>query len=295
MKTIRIGTRGSSLALVQAGLVRQALNQILPDFCLEIVPIQTSGDIFNDVPLDTIGGKGVFVKDIEKSLFDGSIDIAVHSLKDMQARLPEGLSISAFMLREDPRDMLFSQQMFTLTSLPKGASIGTSSLRRKCQLMALRPDVHIENIRGNVPTRLKKAGSSVDAVVLAAAGVKRLGLPPGVPIDVQSMIPSPGQGIIAVESRLEDQELLGVLKQLDHEATRICAQAERNFLAFLGADCHFPVAAHARIDNNGIFINGMIGSSDGTTLKSMSMLGEGPLVGDNLARCIMEKLQKDSS
>ncbi|HPE45835.1 MAG TPA: hydroxymethylbilane synthase, partial [Deltaproteobacteria bacterium] len=182
MRTIRIGTRGSALALAQTESVRQALQSAVPQIETEVVTIRTAGDILADAPLDAIGGKGVFVKDIERRLLQDRIDMAVHSLKDMQAALPEGLVIGAYLEREDPRDMLFSAGDYSLGTLPQGCRIGTSSMRRRCQIREARPDLEVVNIRGNVTTRLNKVGSSVDAVILAAAGVMRLGLPVGVAI-----------------------------------------------------------------------------------------------------------------
>ncbi len=178
MRTIRIGTRGSALALAQTDTVRSAIESMAPGVKTEVVTISTTGDTLSNTPLDAIGGKGVFVKDIEKYLLDGSIDIAVHSLKDMQAIIPDGLAIGAYLKREDPRDMLFSKENYTLETLPAGVRVGTSSMRRRCQLKALRPDLTAVDIRGNVPTRLKKVGDEVDAVILAAAGIIRLNLPP---------------------------------------------------------------------------------------------------------------------
>ncbi|MCK7469019.1 MAG: hydroxymethylbilane synthase [Desulfosudis oleivorans] len=196
-----------------------------PQAATEIITVRTTGDILADAPLDAIGGKGVFVKDIECRLLESRIDMAVHSLKDMQAILPESLSIGAFLPREDPRDMLFSCGGHSLDSLPPGSRIGTSSMRRRCQLRQVRPDLVVVDIRGNVTTRLGKVGASVDAVILAAAGVIRLGLPLGIAMDPGTMIPSPGQGIIAVECRAQDQEISEILAALDHAPTRACAEA----------------------------------------------------------------------
>ncbi len=292
MKSIRIGTRGSALALAQTEMVRRALKEAAPGIATEVSVVRTKGDILSDVPLDAIGGKGVFVKDIERCLMEGGIDMAVHSLKDMQALLPEGLLIAAYLPREDPRDMIFSVHGHCLEDLPGGASVGTSSLRRRCQIRALRPDLIIRDVRGNVPTRLGKVGNGLDAVVLAAAGVRRLGLPPGVAMDAQTMLPSPGQGVIAVECRRDDAPLQEILSVLDHGPTRVCAEAERAFLAALGQDCNLPAGALAVLDRETITISGMLGSPDGKTLARQTMQGTRPEVGRILAQALMERIHR---
>jgi hydroxymethylbilane synthase len=293
MRTIRIGTRGSALALAQTEMVRSALAKAVPGVETSIVSIKTTGDILADAPLDAIGGKGVFVKDIERQLIEGAIDMAVHSLKDMQAILPQGLIIGAYLIREDPRDMLFSLKGYDLISMPKGARIGTSSMRRRCQLKTLRPDLEVLDVRGNVPTRLNKVGRNIDGVIVAAAGVIRLGLPLGIALDTQTMIPSPGQGIIGVECRVDDRELMDILKSLDHAPTRSCAEAERAFLAKLGQDCNLPAGALALVDGEEISITGMLGSPDEMTMARMSLTGKTPEVGISLAENLMEKIHRE--
>jgi hydroxymethylbilane synthase len=292
MRTIRIGTRGSALALAQTNTVRTAIESMVPGLQSEIIIIRTTGDILADTPLDAIGGKGVFVKDIEKHLLDGSIDLAVHSLKDMQAVLPGGLTIGAYFKREDPRDMLFSKGNFALETLPAGIRVGTSSMRRRCQLKALRPDLVSVDIRGNVTTRLGKVGVSVDAVILAAAGVIRLNLPLGVAINPQTMIPSPGQAIISVECRCDDQEVLNMTGMLDHRETRLCAEAERSFLRTLGQDCRLPAGAHAKVEGQAITIEGMLGNSDETVIRKMSITGSNPEIGSDLAECLKDQINR---
>ncbi|MCD6570180.1 MAG: hydroxymethylbilane synthase [Deltaproteobacteria bacterium] len=294
MRTIKIGTRGSKLALIQTETVKKSISNIRPDLKIATHIIQTSGDLLDDMPLDKIGGKGVFVKDIEKRLLRREIDIAVHSLKDMQASLPQGLIIGAFLKRDDPRDMLLpcsSMAGCTIETLPKGASIGTSSLRRRCQIKDIRPDIRVIDIRGNIPTRLKKVGSDVDAVILACAGVKRIGLPAGTPIDIDTMIPAPGQGVIAVEVRQDDREVQDIIKSLDHEHTRICAQTERAFLSTLGADCHFPVAAYAILDSNSILIRGMVGRIDEHYMVKKTIKGDPASAGRVLAEMLSEEME----
>lgn len=293
MKTIRLGTRGSKLALIQTEMISTALNELRPDIHTQVCIVKTKGDILSDAPLDAIGGKGVFVKDIEQKLLDKEIDIAIHSLKDMQAILPEGLIISAYVKREDPHDMIFSQGNHTIETLPNGASVGTSSMRRRCQIRFLRPDLNIVDIRGNVSTRLNKVGDSVDAVILAAAGIIRLKLPTGNPVDISSMIPSPGQGIIAVQSREDDDEINEIVAPLDHEQTHICAEAEREFLAALGRDCNLPAGAYATISEHGISIIGMLGSPDETKMEKLSMKGKDPSVGTRLAQALKERIHTE--
>jgi hydroxymethylbilane synthase len=294
MRIIRIGTRGSSLALLQTNMVREALARLEPGIATEVCTVKTTGDILSDTPLDTIGGKGVFVKEIERRLLDDEIDLAVHSLKDMQAMLPQGLAIGAYLEREDPRDMLFSASGHTLEDLPAGARVGTSSMRRRCQVRMLRPDLHVVDIRGNVPTRLGKVGNTVDAVVLAAAGVRRLGLKEGTALDIRSMVPSPGQGIIAVEARSSDRELNALLERIDHRPTRICAEAEREFLAALGSDCNLPAGAYATLDSGeAVSILGMLGSPDERCMEQMHMQGADPAVGRRLALALKERVSPE--
>lgn len=295
MRIMRIGTRGSRLALAQTALVMDALGKKAPGVAFEVVRIKTTGDILSDRPLDVIGGKGVFVKDIERALLDGSIDIAVHSLKDMQAHLPDGLVIGAYLEREDPRDMVFSSSGLGLEELPEGLRVGTSSLRRKCQIRNARPDLQVVDIRGNVQTRLNRLGRTVDAVVLAAAGVARLGLRPGVALDPGVMVPSPGQGVIAVECRVGDDETMGLLSSIDHAQTRTCALAERAFLAELGQDCRLPAGALARLEGGSIAMVGMLGSADCRFCTRREMEGDGPRVGAELARALLVDVKRRGS
>ena len=295
MRIIRIGTRGSTLALLQTNAVREALNGLEANLMIEVCAIRTTGDILSDAPLDVIGGKGVFVKEIERRLLKGEIDCAVHSLKDMQAILPDGLVISAFLQRDDPRDMLFSPAGHSLEDLPAGSRVGTSSMRRRCQVRMRRPDLKVVDIRGNVPTRIGKIGKTVDAVILAAAGVRRLGLKEGTAMDTETMIPSPGQGIIAVETRSGNHELNDLFRRIDHGPTRICAEAEREFLAALGQDCRLPAGAYATWDGRSISILGMLGSPDETCMGKMRLQGTDPSVGRRLALALKEKVHPEES
>ncbi len=261
---------------------------------VEVRKIHTTGDRLVNVSLDEIGGKGLFVKDIEEQLLEGDIDIAVHSLKDMPADLHEGLYLSAFVKRDDPRDMLFTNGSYTLYSLPKDSDLGTSSLRRKYQVKSVRPDVNIVNIRGNVTTRLDKIGKSVDGVILAAAGIKRLGLRAGVPLDIRTIIPAPGQGVIALETRKDDKDIINFTKNLDHGATRLCVETERAFLKTLGADCNFPVAAHALLEHADIILHGMLGDMNRPYLMvRKTVRGKDTSIGSILAEELVEELERN--
>jgi hydroxymethylbilane synthase len=243
MKTIVIGTRGSPLALAQVDIIAGLLHGVM----VERKIIKTSGDRFMDASLSATGGKGLFTKEIEDLLLAGDINLAVHSLKDLPTQLPEGLTIAAVPEREDAHDVLISAKYQSVGELPKGARIGTSSVRRKAQLLARRPDLQIAEIRGNVGTRLQKA-SEYDGIILAAAGIKRLGLTaPAHPLDFDLMIPAVGQGIIACETREADLETQEVLAAINHADTLACAEAERVFLRALGGGCQLPYAGHATV------------------------------------------------
>jgi len=263
-----------------------------PGYGYEIFVIKTCGDELADLPLDAIGGKGVFVKDIEEQLLSSKIDFAVHSLKDMQANLADGLTIGACLERGSHRDMIFTQHNESLESLPRGSTVGTSSMRRRCQIRAFRPDLAVVDIRGNVPTRLNKVGAEVDAVILAEAGVNRLGLPPGIAIDPSLMIPSPGQGIIAVECRNDDRELVELGTSLDHPPTHLCAEAERAFLRTLGLDCRLPAGAYAHLQEGLIIIEGMLATSDEKTVEKLVLKGDTPEVGSLLAEKLKEQVRR---
>ncbi|HEY4686165.1 MAG TPA: hydroxymethylbilane synthase, partial [Dehalococcoidia bacterium] len=233
MRPLVLGTRGSALARRQAELAVEALLRVGPDVEIETRVIRTEGDRRRDVPLEEIGGEGVFVKDIERRLAKGEIDLAVHSLKDMPAQTPEGLEIGAVLRRGDPRDALVSRDGARLTSLPAGARIGTDSRRRAVQLLALRPDVRPASIRGNVDTRLRKvAAGEYDAAVLAVAGLERLGLlrQASQLFSVDELLPAVGQGALAIECRADDDETLALLALVDHKETRLAVTAERAFL-----------------------------------------------------------------
>jgi len=287
---IRVGTRGSALALAQAGLVGAALGADA-----EIVPMRTEGDRLADARLAAVGGKGLFVREIEDALLRGEIDVAVHSLKDLPAEPPAGLALVAFLPREDPRDVLVGIRAVTLEDLPAGAVIGTSSPRRRALVLAARPDLNVEPLRGNVDTRLRKlAAGGFDAVLLAAAGLRRLGLAPAhcSPLDVERFVPAVGQGIIAVEARVDDAATLARLGRLDHDPTRACALAERAYLAGLGASCTTPVAAHARLDGATLRMIAIVISEDGRRMLRSSATGpaaDAESLGRGLAQELLSK------
>jgi hydroxymethylbilane synthase len=261
---IRIGTRASALALVQATAVGDALRARGHE--VQIVPMKTEGDRLATARLAAVGGKGLFVREIEDALLAGDVDVAVHSLKDLPAELPEGLMLAAYPAREDARDVLVGRGPGGLAGLRTGAVIGTSSPRRRALILAARPDLAVEPLRGNVDTRLRKLDEGVcDATVLALAGLRRLGIaPPHVePLDVDTFVPAVGQGVLALESRGDDDRVRAVLRALDDAATRACAIAERSFLARLGASCVTPVAAHAVMEGSRVVMRALVVSEDG--------------------------------
>ena len=268
---LRIGTRGSKLALTQAGLVRDALASAVPELAatgaIEIVVIKTTGDVIQDRPLSEAGGKGLFVKEIEEALLCNRIDAAVHSMKDMPTAQPAGLAISAFLPREDARDVLIAGEVKRIADLKKGAVIGSAALRRKAQLLHLRPDLQVVNFRGNVDTRLaKQASGVVDATLLAMAGLKRLGLGHvGAPISEDEMLPAVGQGAVCIECRIDDTKTRGWLATIDHAPTAICIAAEHAMLAVLDGSCRTPIAGHATLGGDGsLHLRGLILKPDGS-------------------------------
>ncbi|MGB5984193.1 MAG: hydroxymethylbilane synthase [Desulfobacterales bacterium] len=264
-----IGTRGSKLALWQANWVKQALESLHPDLSCKLSVIKTQGDKILDVPLAKVGGKGLFVKEIEEALLRGDIDLAVHSMKDMPAALPEGLTIGAIPRRETPNDVLISKNDLHLDALPQGAVIGTSSLRRAAQLRNARPDLTIRSLRGNVPTRLRKLQEeNLDAIVLAAAGVKRMGLADHISQELPSdvMLPAVGQGALCIETRAEDPQVTPRIAALEHEETRIAVTAERAFLKRLEGGCQVPIAALAVVSGKLIHLASLVADLNGTRL-----------------------------
>ena len=268
MPPLRIGTRGSALALWQAGWVKTQLENLWAGLRVELVPIKTSGDQIQDRSLAQIGGKGLFVKEIEEALLAETIDLAVHSVKDLPAELPAGLILSAIPEREDPRDVLITRRGETLPELPAGTRVGTSSLRRQALLLHLNPGLCVEMLRGNVDTRLRKQREGVvDATVLAVAGLKRLGLTPkhSQVLDEQVFLPAIGQGALGIETRANDK-VVALVHPLHHEATAIAVSAERAFLNAMGGSCRTPLAAKGAIVNNKIHLVALVASPDGRRL-----------------------------
>lgn len=267
LSTIRLGTRGSALARWQTDYVANLLRHIWPGITVTIQVITTKGDTVLDTPLPLIGGKGVFTAEIETALKQGEIDCAVHSLKDLPTESPEDLTIGAIPPRANVQDVLISRSGSTLQELASGATIGTSSKRRAAQLLHLRPDLNIVDIRGNVDTRIRKAQDPMgvyDGAILAAAGVERLGLTRNITemFPLELMLPAPGQGALAVQCR-DDANLISLLAPLNDPNTQIAVTAERAFLAGLGGGCSLPIAAHARIRDSQLYLHGRVNSPDG--------------------------------
>lgn len=264
-----IATRESLLALWQAKYVAHALEEAHPGLTVELLPVSTKGDEILDRPLVEIGGKGLFIKELEVILLDGKADIAVHSLKDMTAECPKGLTIAAVTKREDPRDAFVSNTYKTLEELPQGAKVGTSSLRRQAQLLHMRPDLEIRSLRGNVQTRLRHLDDGeFDAIILAAAGLKRLELGHRISsyISTEESIPAAGQGVMAVEARSDDEETLSLISFLHDDMVASCIAAERAFLAKVGGDCKVPAGIFAVPEADGINAHAFIASTDGRKL-----------------------------
>ncbi len=265
-KQIRIGTRGSALALWQAEWVKSELEKKYPGTAVSLTKIKTTGDKILDVPLAKVGGKGLFVKEIEEAMLAGEIDIAVHSMKDVPTFFPDGLHLSCITKREDPRDALLSRNKVKFKELPQGANVGTSSLRRQAQLMSVRPDFVIHQLRGNVDTRLRKLKEGqYDAIILAAAGVKRLGLADNVTeyIDPEISLPAIGQGALGIECRVDDRELNDLIAFFNHADTRVCVTGERALLRRLEGGCQVPIACYGEMKNEKLHLTGLVGSVDG--------------------------------
>jgi hydroxymethylbilane synthase len=277
--TLRIGTRGSPLALAQAHEVRTRLMAAhgLPEDAFEIRVYKTTGDTVQDRPLAEVGGKGLFTKEIEEALIAREIDLAVHSMKDMQTELPAGLGIGAVLPREDVRDAFISLKHASLAALPKGAVVGTSSLRRQAQVKRIRPDLEVVGFRGNVQTRLKKLADGVaDATLLACAGLNRLGLADRItsPIETDEILPAVAQGAIAIEIRSDDTQAAEAIAPLNHAETAICVTAERAFLTRLEGSCRTPIAGLATLDAGTLTFRGMVFSVDGE--RAFDIVRDGP-------------------
>ncbi len=295
MKIIKIGTRGSPLALRQSGWVKEALAELYPRLEIEMTIIKTSGDKIQDVPLATVGGKGLFVKEIEEALLEKRIDLAVHSLKDMPGELPEGLIIGAVPVREDPRDVLISRDGLHLEEFPAQSKIGTGSLRRQAQILRYRPELKIIPIRGNLDTRIKKIESEgLTGVILAAAGLNRMGLQDKISqyLDLDVCLPAVGQGTLALEIREEDLGIRDLIQVIHHSPTALCTAVERSFLTRLQGGCQVPIAGHARLEGQRIILKGLIAGLNGRTIiqdQIESDFSDPTGMGFRLAERLLEK------
>ncbi len=304
---IHIGTRGSKLALWQANWVKSRLEALHPSLTVELTIIKTKGDKILDVPLAKVGGKGLFVKEIEEALLEGRIDLAVHSMKDMPAEIPDGLCIGAVPERETPVDALISREGQALEELPRGARVGTSSLRRSSQLLRARPDLEIIPLRGNLDTRLRKLDEGrMDAIVLAGAGIRRLGLEERITqlLAPEIMLPAVGQGALCVETRAADAQIAPLVAPLEDQTTRLAVTAERAFLHRLEGGCQVPIAGHATLANNQLAICGLVSDLRGQTVYQETKNGpaaEAAAIGRHLAdllldqgaRAVLDRLQTE--
>ena len=296
---LKIGTRGSQLALFQANWVRDQLSHAHPGLNVTLIKIKTTGDKIQDVPLAKIGGKGLFVKEIEESLLQKKIDIAVHSIKDVPTEFPEGLHLSVITKREDPRDVFISREGWTLKDLPQGAKIGTSSLRRQAQLLHFRNDLELIPLRGNLDTRLKKLKTmNLDGIVLALAGVRRLGLEERVteiiPTDIS--LPAIGQGALGIETRRGDERVEDQIRFLNDRDSSIAVTAERAFLKKLEGGCQVPIAAYARPVGTRLQVDGLVGAIDGRRLIRHCVEGsveDAESLGIELAEILLGKGAKE--
>ena len=293
--TLRIATRKSPLALWQAEHVRTRLQEAHPGVAVELITMSTQGDRILDSPLAKIGGKGLFVKELEQGMLAGDADIAVHSMKDVPAELPEGLQIGAILEREDPQDAFVSNRYTDIDALPQGARVGTSSLRRQCQLRASRPDLEILDLRGNVGTRLGKLdGGDYDAIVLACAGLKRLGLAERItlPLAPETMLPAIAQGVIGIECRSDDAWVAGLIDVLNDAQTAIRTQAERAMNARLAGGCQAPVAGYSELVDDVLELRGLVGRPDGSDIIRGAIsgpAGDAVALGRELAEDLLER------
>ena len=303
--SLRIATRQSRLALWQAQHVAGRLREAHPGLVVELVPMTTQGDRIVDRALAQVGGKGLFIKELEIAIADGRADIAVHSMKDVPSDMPPGMTLPAMLPRADPHDAFVSVRYGNFSALPQGARVGTSSPRRQCQLMSARPDLQLLTLRGNVETRLRKLQEDqYDAIVLAAAGLIRLGLDDRIThrFDIEQFVPAVGQGIIGVECRADDARSIELVRALDDTPARQCCEAERAFALRLEGSCHSPIAAHAQISGDKLQLRGVIGSPDGQQMYRDVHSGAvadaqavGTALADRLldagARTLLEKLR----
>jgi hydroxymethylbilane synthase len=293
-RTLRIATRSSALALWQAEFIKAELERLNDGVTVELIKIKTQGDKILDVPLSKIGGKGLFVKELEEAMMDGRADLAVHSMKDVPMHFPEGLGLVAICEREDPTDAFVSNDFDTVDALPHGAVVGTASLRREAQLRAYRPDLEIRTLRGNVNTRLAKLDAGdYRAIVLASSGLKRLGFHDRIRYSLPDSIslPAVGQGALGIECRLDDNELITMLAQLDHVDSSDRVKAERALNRRLEGGCQVPIAAYALLeDNDMLWLRGLVGAVDGTKVfrvEGRSHRKDGEKLGRELAEDLL--------
>lgn len=275
-KILKIGTRGSPLAIVQAEMVASKLKEKFDFIEPDLVPIKTTGDKILDKTLSKIGGKGLFTKEIEGALLENKVQIAVHSMKDMPTLYPEGLTIPCMLEREDPRDVLISKGNTSLEALPSGSIIGTSSLRRQAQVLESRPDIRVIPFRGNIQTRLRKiAEGEADATLLAYAGLKRMGLTEHIAqiFEPFEMTPAVGQGAIGVQCREDDSETLSLLAEINHPETEICVEAERAFLQELGGSCQTPIGGYATLHGEDLHLQGFVAKPSGQVVHRLAVTG----------------------
>jgi len=292
-RTLKIATRKSPLALWQANFVKDRLEALHPQLQVELVPMSTQGDKILDTPLAKVGGKGLFVKELETAMLEGRADIAVHSMKDVPVEFPEGLGLHTICEREDPRDAFVSNRFKAIAELPQGAVVGTSSLRRQCQLRAARPDLVIRDLRGNVNTRLAKLDAGeYDAIILAAAGLKRLEMAHRITafIEPEQSLPANGQGAVGIECRLDDTELHALLAPLEHAETRAWVLTERAMNRALQGGCQVPIGAYALVEGEQIWLRGLVGSPDGSQVirdEIRGPLADGEALGEQLAQRLL--------
>ncbi|OCG27027.1 hydroxymethylbilane synthase [Gilliamella sp. wkB108] len=292
---IRIATRKSPLALWQANFVKDQLLAIHKHLSVELVPMVTQGDVLLDSPLAKIGGKGLFVKQLEQAMLNNQADIAVHSIKDIPAQFPEGLMLATICQRDEVRDAFISNKYDNLDTLPDGAVIGTSSLRRQCQLRAKYPHIQIKDLRGNVSTRLAKLDNNeYDAIILASVGLKRLGLNNRIKqfIETDLILPAVGQGAVGIETRVDDKAIMDLLAPLDDKNSRICILAERAMNQYLQGGCQVPIACYSQLNNGVLTLQGLVGRVDGSkVIKSMLQgnASQAEELGCKLAKQLLEQ------
>lgn len=293
--TLRIATRKSALAMWQAEYVKAQLEHFHPELSVELIPMVTKGDIILDTPLAKVGGKGLFVKELEVAMLENRADIAVHSMKDVPVEFPEGLGLEVICPREDPRDAFVSNTIASLAELPEGAIVGTSSLRRQCQIKAFRPDLDIRDLRGNVNTRLRKLDDGeYDAIILAAAGLIRLEMPERIKefIEPEVMLPANGQGAVGIECRTDDERIKTLLAPLECKTTRHRVLAERSMNRALEGGCQVPIGSYAVLNGDDIHLRGLVGAVDGSEIIHAELTGkasDGEALGEQLANELLSQ------